>query len=470
MTSDVIKWLNEARKLDVPLLEAYQVAERDHPQIGRVAAFPYIRDGKPYAAKFRSEDKQWRSSQGVTRGLYNADCLRQGKDLPIVITEGEIDCLSVIQAGYVRAVSLPDGWTEQGNKTEALVEAADDLRDAPAVIVAGDNDQAGESLPRTVANLLRGQVVKFVEWPEGCKDANDVLMLHGEGAVAEALNKAKVMDPPGGFITSISNLPPMSDRRVLRTGQMPFDRGLAFELGALSVATGMPGNGKSTLVTWVMEHVSRHESVRIGMLAFETHPHRIRDHLARINHGIPWAQLPATMQRRLEGILDERWRIVHRTFDGVDHHIGWLEQMVYTLATREGCKVIVIDPWNELEHLPNPGESMTSYINWAIQQIRIWAEKLEVHICLVAHPRKMPTDRVRAPTGYDIADSAAFFNKPSLGFTVHQSTDEHEYPVVQLHTWKVRDAQLYGISKGVCECEFDEDKMTYHRRLMETEK
>ena len=32
---------------------------------------------------------------------------------------------------------------------------------------------------------------------------------------------------------------------------------------------------------------------------------------------------------------------------------------------------------------------------------------------------------------------------------------------VQLLTWKVRDAQLYGIGKGLETCEFDIERMDY---------
>jgi twinkle protein len=465
MTRDVMQWLREARKLDAPLLEEYGVKAVE----GREVAFPYRKDGKPYAWKFRTEDKRFRSTQGVSRGLYNADALARDFALPVVITEGEVDCLSVIQAGFVRAVSLPDGWTAQGNKIEALAAVEGALRNSPFVIVAGDNDEAGESLPRTVANLLKGHIVRAATWPDGCKDPNDVLVQHGEGGLSEALNAAVTMDPPGGFITSISDLPPLSSRRVLRIGMAPWDYKLAFELGAMSIATGVPGNGKSTFVTWAAEQMSQAENIRVGMLAFETHPHRIRDHLARINHQTPWADLHPDMRKRLASMLDERWRIVHRTFDEAQHSIGWLEEMVHTLATREGCKLIIIDPWNELEHLPEPGESLTNYINWALQQIRKWAEALEVHICLVAHPKKMSTENPRAPTGYDIADSSAFFNKPSLGFTIHQTTSDDGLPLVQIVTWKVRDVQLYGVEKGVCECEFDLERMTYHRTTSPTQ-
>lgn len=455
-TSNAWGWLTQVRGLDPVLLTSMGIRTK-----GGDMAFPYQRDGERYADKFRDVGKtRWWSTKGVKRGLYNADALRKFPDQPVVITEGEIDCLSVMQAGFLRAVSLPDGWTAQGNKTEALQAALEDLQASPFVIVAGDNDEAGESLPRAVANLLSGHDVRFAEWPKGCKDANDVLVDYGPGEVAACLNAAKPLDPPGGFITGISDLPPLSRRRVLRANNSLLDGRVAFELGCLSVATGTPGSGKSTFTTYAAELVSRNENIRVGLLAFETHPHRTRDHLCRLNTGQPWERLTRDQQEHLAAQLDRRWRIVHRTFDDSNHHLGWLKTMIHTLATRDGCKLIIVDPWNELEHLPEPGESMTAYINFALQQIRQWAEKLEVHICLVAHPKKM--DHLRgAPLGYDVADSAAFFNKPSLGFTVHNAKTEDGAAYVELVTWKVRDTQLYRIFKGISSAAFDVEAMTY---------
>jgi twinkle protein len=455
----------KGRKLDAALLAAMGVKSVSHPKLGQAVAFPYRRGGEVYAAKFRAvEQKDWRSTEGVSRGLYNADVLTRSHELPVVITEGEMDCLSVIQAGYDRAVSLPDGWTEQGNKIEALIAAEDALRAAPFVIVAGDNDKVGESLPRAVANLLTGCDVRAVTWPEGCKDANDVLVQHGEREVVTCLQAARRIDPPGGVITGLSDMPPLSERRVLRVGENPFDWRLAFELGAVSVGTGMPGHGKSTFTTWAVERVSRNEAVRIGMLAFETHPHRIRDQLCRIGTGREWKDTPANIRKELEADWDRRWRLVHRTYDQGAHSLGWLKETIHALAVRDGCKLIVVDPWNELEHLPEPGENMTNYINFALQQIRTWAEKLEVHICLIAHPRKMMTEgKPRAATGYDVADSAAFANKPSLGFTVFQTTDEAGAPLTEIHTWKVRDTQLYQVERGVAQVRFIPATMTYQR-------
>lgn len=452
--SDVMRWLQEVRKLDAELLREMGVCAREHQGIeGMAAAFPYYRNGKPYAAKFRGVAKKkrdgsanFRSTQGVPRGLYNADALSRDQELPVVITEGEIDALSVMQAGFLRAVSLPDGWTEQGNKTEALVEVEEALRRSPYVVVAGDNDAAGESLPRTVANILSGHDVRYAVWPEGCKDANDVLVAFGEGTLAKCINEAKRIDPPGGVISGFSDMPPMSSQRVLRIGKDPFDKMIALEIGEISVWTGLPGMGKSTLTIWAADEISQHERVRVGLIGFETHAWRIRDQLARSQMRKAWRSLSDGEQERLLVDLDARWRLVH-TSPEAQHHLGWLEQMVKTLAVRDRCKVIIVDPWNELEHLPEKGESMTSYINFAIKTIRGWAKALEVHICIVAHPAKMRTDGPkRAPTGYDIADSAAFFNKPGLGITVHEGSEDFE---VQIINWKTRDRLLYGTKPGI---------------------
>ncbi|WP_407473506.1 bifunctional DNA primase/helicase [Sulfitobacter sp. PM12] len=471
MTQTVSQWLQQVRGLDPVLTEAMGVTGKEHPGIkGEAVAFPYLRNGKPYAAKWRGiSEKDWRSSQGVSRGLYNEDALKCG-DGPAVITEGEMDCLSVIQAGYARSVSLPDGWSENGDKRDCLVEAEDALRKAPWVIVAGDADAAGAGLPKAVANILLGHDVRYVTWPEGCKDANDVLVKFGEGELARCLVDAKKVDPAGGFITGISDLPPMPDRRVLRVGMAPYDYALAFEIGAMSVGTGTPGAGKSTFTTFAVYHMAVHEDIKVGILAFETHPFQVRDHLCRLHTGRKWDDLSQMQQAETAYFLDKHFRIVHRTYDDnpSGHNLGWLRDMIYTLAVRDNCKVIVVDPWNELEHMPAPGESLTNYINFALQQIRTWAEQFDTHICVIAHPRKMMTEgKPRSPTGYDIADSAAFANKPALGFSVHQEEQENSVGMVEefvrVTTWKVRNTQLYGFGKASIRLSFDVEKMDYRK-------
>jgi len=200
-------------------------------------------------------------------------------------------------------------------------------------------------------------------------------------------------------------------------------------------------------------------------MAFETHPFVTRDHLSRLNTGKRWDVLDKSERDVLLETLDHHWRLVHRSFDeSTSHNLGWLENMVRTLAVRDRCEFITIDPWNELEHLPEPGESMTAYINFALQRIRQMAERFDTHICLIAHPKKMTGDgKDKAPGGYDIADSAAFFNKPSLGWSVHQAEDDGQ-PFVELRTWKVRNVQKYNVKNGKTNIVFDPSAMVYREK------
>jgi twinkle protein len=457
---DPVEWLVAERKIDRDLLHAMRVTGKRHPRIGMAAAFPYVRDGKPYAAKYRSREKDWASSTGISRSMYNEDDLRRMPGEPIVITEGEIDTLSTMTVGWERSTSIPDGWGKGETSRAALVSMEEHFRDSPHVVVAGDADKAGESLPRAVASLLRGHDVREARYPDGCKDPNDVLRIHGVDALNDCLANARRIDPPGGMITGISDLPPMSDRRVLRTGLIPFDNVVALEVGAMSMWTGIPGSGKSTFLTFAADMVVRNEGVRCGVMAFETHPYTLRNQLCLLNEGVSWDALPSIAQRELAARLDRSWRVVHRTEDDTVHRIDWLVDMIHTLAVRDGCKLIVVDPWNELEHIPAQGEPMTAYANWALGEIRRAARTFECHVALVAHPKKMD-EGGRAPTGYDIADSAAFFNKPALGCTVHQRSDDAGNHYVELICWKVRETLLYGIKKGRERLSFDEAQQRY---------
>ena len=60
-----VRWLQKTRKLDGALMAHMGVKVVDHPQLGQALAFPYLRNGEPYAAKFRTVEKQWRSTKDV---------------------------------------------------------------------------------------------------------------------------------------------------------------------------------------------------------------------------------------------------------------------------------------------------------------------------------------------------------------------------------------------------------------------
>lgn len=468
---DAMMWMQDVRGISVDLCVRMGVTGKARQDGTAAVAFAYQEGGAVYGHKMRATTTKDFGffPAGVPHRLYNLDILRDDTVVgePIIITEGEIDCLSVLEAGFVRAVSIPDGWTDgmeggDGTKVKPITDEERSLRRSPCVIVAGDNDSTGTSFTRAIANLLPGHDVRYCEWPDGCKDPNDVLRKHGAQELKKRIEAAKSVDPKGGRITGFSDLPPVRDNKVFKLGLDWADSRLAFEVGTMSVGTGTPGSGKSTFTTFAMNRIAKKHGIKMGMMAFETHPFVTRDHLSRLNTGKPWDSLEKLERNTLLERLDRHWRLVHRTFDdSTTHNLGWLENMVRVLAVRDRCEFITIDPWNELEHLPEPGESMTAYINFALQKIRQWAERFDTHICLIAHPKKMMGEgKDKAPGGYDIADSAAFFNKPSLGFTIHQMEEDGQQ-VVELRTWKVRNVQKYDVRRGKTDIVYDQSSMVY---------
>jgi twinkle protein len=474
-TTDAFEWLEAVRGLDVELCARMGFRAAQDRHLGAGVAWPYRRGGETYAEKFRPlGDKTFRwHPKGVEHGLFNLDALADAglRHHPAVLTEGEFDAVAVIQAGFPRTASLPDGWSKEADtadvgKMRPVIAAEAALRDSPCVILAGDADEHGAAFVRAVSALLEGHPVRVVSWPEGCKDANDTLRKHGAAEIVRCLNDARMIDPPGGVITGFSDLPPLSTRRILRLGVDPFDGGIAFEECAMSVCTGIPGHGKSTFVRWCAHHLVRNEGVRVGAMELEGNPAKMRDHLARLHTGRRWADLYADEQRSLERVLDEHWRVAHRAPEAdIPENLEWLRKRIHALAVRDRCKFIYIDPWNELEHMPEKGESLTNYINFATKSIRQWAERYDTHVCVVAHPKKFSgRDGETIPDGYDVADSAAWVNKPALGFTVHQH-DDAEDPHVRIRVWKVRDVEAYGFGRRTLKVDFDANAMTYRRRI-----
>lgn len=473
-------YLEEARGLDPEMARRYGVEVKRLRKGGEGVTIAYRRNGEVYGHKVRPLNpgdghRFFFHPTGQTRDLWNVDVLGDDTlvDHPVVITEGELDALSCIAAGFPRSVSIPDGWTEKfmgddGPKSKPILSNADRLRRSPFVVIAGDADPTGGSFVKAVANMLGDHPRKFLTYPQGCKDANDVLRKYGPGELAKVINAARWIDPAGGLITGFTDLPPEPPMQIYRPGFNPLDRVILFHTGFPTVVTGVPSSGKSTLTTFAVYHAVRTNGIRAAFGLFETPSSVLRDHLARLDTGTPWDFLPAAEKDRVAANLDRRFRVMHKTEDDRrSHDMSWIRDMMHAAAVRDGCKITVFDPWNEIEHIPERGESVASYLNAALARIRQWAERFDTAAVIVAHPTKMQHEaggRPKAPLGYDISDGSAWFNKAAVGVTVHQ-VDGDDDPHVEVINWKAKFQQQYGISKGKVALNFDQRAMTYRGRM-----
>jgi twinkle protein len=476
MTNPAMEWLDK-RGLDIELAAKMGLELVHHRELGPSVKIPFVRDGAVVTTQYRALDrKEFRFATGSSVELWNCDALKYDEDKPVILAEGVCDALALMQCGFPRVVAVP-GWSDKNFDPDTYApfkQHEEAIRASGNIIVAMHNDSAGKTMLRATAAFFDNCEVAYTVWPRGCKDANDTLLMHGQEAVVAAVTRCKVVDPLGGVITGFSDLPPRPDRQIWRLDFPGLDKAIAFRQRAISALTGVPGSGKTTFAIWCSHHLVRNHGMRVGLALFETEAEEALYQLARLNGKEP-AFMNDDEWTELKEKLDLGYRVCHRVAekdpkgDGeVAHGMAWLKSMLWKLATRDQCSVVFVDPWNELEHQLEPGESLTNYINFALTKMRQWAEQLGIHICIIAHPRKLQIgERV---TGYQISDSAAWANKVDMGWTVHCEKDkvkneegnivgEEEY--VSLHCWKVRSRQGTGCRPGTVKLLFDENTMSY---------
>jgi twinkle protein len=101
--------------------------------------------------------------------------------------------------------------------------------------------------------------------------------------------------------------------------------------------------------------------------------------------------------------------------------LDYLLELAKVAVMRDGIRLLVIDPWNEIEHKRRPDESETDYIGRAIRALKRFARLYECAVWLIAHPRTPRMDgKLKIPTLYDISGSANFANKADYGIVVHR--------------------------------------------------
>lgn len=157
----------------------------------------YFADGHVVAQKLRFPDKDFKFiGEPREAGLFGQQLWRDG-GRSVVITEGEIDALSVsqIQGNKWPVVSVPNG--AQGAR-KALAKQLQWLNQFERVILMFDNDAAGLAAVEECVDLFPPGTCRVATLP--LKDANEML-LAGRGAeVVDAIFGAKVYRP-GGIVT-----------------------------------------------------------------------------------------------------------------------------------------------------------------------------------------------------------------------------------------------------------------------------
>jgi len=414
-----------------------------------VICFNYYKDGELTNIKFRGKDKDFKLSKNAEKIFYNIDSISDENEA--VIVEGEIDCMSMHEAGIRNVVSIPNGTPPAGSQLniEYLNNCWKAFEGKDKIIIATDNDEPGKAIRDELARRLGYERCYMVEYPKDCKDANDILKLHGKDAVRYMISYAKKW-PIQGVLMMDDLYPIVEDYynngypKGYEAGLGDFDDYLKFSGGQMTVLTGSPGSGKSEFLDWLTTSLAKKHNWKFAVLSFEN-PAAI--HVTKLMEkfiGLSFSHRKDHNHRMDNNQFKEGVGLTDLYFSFIDIEqcevdIQSILSKCKELVLRLGVKGIVIDPWNYIEHKVPAGYTETQYISEALSLVKEFAIKTNTHVFIVAHPRKLMKDQKTGQypvaTMYDVSGSAHFFNKTDNGLSIHR---DFSNGVVDVYIQKVR--------------------------------
>jgi twinkle protein len=426
-------------------------AEKYFGKLGKTAdaiGFPYYRQGALVAAKYRSfPEKDFTQDSGGAHDFFGIDLIK--KDQPLIIVEGEIDCLSLMEMGYENVVSVPSGAPikvadgkvlPSEDKKFAYVWNAREILDAvPYIILATDQDSAGQALAEELARRIGKEKCRLAKFEK--KDLNEV-MLDDPTKVGELLASAAPypvsgISDAGSFYERLNELYTKGTGKGYSTGYASVDEIYTVAPAQLTVVTGYPSSGKSNFVDQIMVNLADKHDWKFAVCSFENQP---EIHISRLMEIYTKRRFFDGKDRMSETDKEIAFKFVKEHFLFIDTNgeepstLDSILERARIAVKRMGVRGLVIDPYNYIE-LPRSEGTETAAISDMLTRVQKFCKAHDVHTWFVAHPSKITrqgTEQPR-PDGMSIAGSMAWWAKTDCGLTVHRK-DHH----VEIAVWKCR--------------------------------
>jgi DNA primase (bacterial type) len=440
-STPVLDWLGSRGINDLTVAD-FRIAEQ---RIGEkvYAVFPYLRDGEYVNGKFRNiADKRDMRQEGGAEPCLFGWHLIDPKARKVCITEGEIDAMTLHQVG-IPALSVNAGagnhqWID--NDYERLQRFSE-------IYLCYDADEAGQKGVREVAKRLGIERCKIVQFG-GYKDANEALQAGWDTSdFQHALACARTLDPEElrqlvDFWDEVkasfwpaegrTNLYPVL---ALNGAEQPW---FEFRPGEVTVWTGYNGHGKSLMLNQVLIGLMV-QGERMCVFSGEMLPKQQGRRMAKQLTGLDRPS-PQYLEAARQWITDKAW-----IFNLAE--TATLERLLEVFRygfKRYGIRHFVIDSLM-MTDVPEDGAGALSAQKEAMRKLATFARSNQVHIHLVAHPRK-GQDEKKGPGKLDVAGSSKITDAADNVFSVwadHKEPGERtEEPDGKLELHKQRNGDV----------------------------
>ena len=377
---------------------------------------------RPARSVPKGETKIWcQKDSDTTPLLWNMN--RINVNQPLLLVEGEGDCMSAIEAGYFNTVSVPLG---AGN-FHWIKECWDWLEQFDSIIIASDNDESGLKMRKECIYRLGSWKTKYIEYPKEkvldngkkipIKDMNDTLQAFGSSYIMSMIINAN--DIPVDSVTNFADIDDLdiSDMQGVTTGIKPLDTELIkIFYGTLTILSGRPGSGKTSLIDQAIANTID-EGNPVFLFSKEM-PERMsgnwfnfilagRRNLVEknTNEGKSYQVVPIEVKRKLKEHYNKHLYVYKDTkSNAIEDVMKSMEECV----RKYGVKLLVLDNLMMLDldcAETEKNGAQTKLVNDLIK----FASKFNVSVVLIAHPRKTADMRADIEM-YDIAGSSNIIN------------------------------------------------------------
>jgi twinkle protein len=413
------------RGISKDTLTAYKIGCDDKDNI----VFPYYLENKLVFVKFRpskkvekGERKAWRE-EGTKPILFGMDLCNY--EMPLIITEGEIDTLSCYESGLRNVVSIPSG-TEDFTWLETCWEWLKGFR---KIILFGDSDAPGKEMVRKMMVKLSDYQVYTVE--NSCKDANELLYRKGKEEVKKVVDNAKKVPVYGLIDLADVQSVDMGSIKKVRSCIGPLDKAIGgFCMGELSVWTGKRGQGKSTFLgQMLIETINQGEKVCAysGELPADRFqywinlqaagPDNITRKISSSSKEYSWISEETTEK------IKEWYRGKFYLYDNKISRQRTEESKVIEVfkhaAKRYDCKIFLVDNLMTAKSYTSSDKDYYRMQSNFVAELAEFAENYNVHVHLVAHPKKTSGEL----SNDDVSGASEITNLAHNVFSVCKNTD-----------------------------------------------
>ena len=334
--------------------------------------------------------------------LWNMNRINTTK--PLVITEGQIDCASVIEAGYLNCVSVLKGCKSMG----WIEHCWDWLQQFDSIIVFSDGDSPGVKMRNEIINRLGAVRCKYVEVPKELqwkgtdkfipvKDANEILQAKGKEYLLELINTAK--DIPITSVARLSEIKELNPTEMdgFEVGIEALDKELMkIFTGGVTLLTGLPSAGKTTFLNQVVLH-AMDSGYRTFLFS--------RELLNGMSKG--WFTQVAAGRRNMHSIklpngndfyiVNDDAKVGITTYyddsffiykDEEENSEDKLFESMELCATKKGLRLFIIDNLMTVQlrsEVADTNKAQTDFMNRLIK----FSMKYDVAVICIAHPRKI---------------------------------------------------------------------------------